>query len=353
MATERFRLAEGHEISRIVKGGWQLSGDHGPVDREAAIQAMGEFVDAGVTTFDCADIYTGAEEMIGAFLARRRDGAVRVHTKFVPDLDRLRSMDKAYVERVIDRSLLRLGVARLDLVQFHWWDYAAPGYVETALWLRELRQAGKIKHLAVTNFDVPHLGEIVDAEIEVVALQTQYSLLDHRPADAMAELADRSGFHFICYGVLAGGFLTDAWLGRPDPGFAFENRSLVKYRLIIEEFGGWGLFQDLLAACRAIADRHAPAHPAVDISTVAIRHTLDQPRVAAAIVGARYAGRLGSTLAAFDINLDAEDRGRIDGVLSRARGPLGDCYALERDKGGRHGRIMKYNLNKEGHVSDA
>jgi aryl-alcohol dehydrogenase-like predicted oxidoreductase len=347
VTVERFRLAPDHEISRIIKGGWQLSGDHGPVDREAAIVAMGEFVDAGVTTFDCADIYTGAEEMIGAFLARRRDGTVKVHTKFVPDLDRLATIDRAYVESVIDRSRARLGVDRLDLVQFHWWDYDIPGYVRTTRWLQELQAEGKIRHLAMTNFDVPRLSEILDAGVRILSMQTQYSLLDHRPAGPMTALAEAHGFRFLCYGVLAGGFLTDAWLGRPDPGFAFDNRSLVKYRLIIEEFGGWDLFQELLAACRAIADRHARACPAADISTVAIRHVLDQPVVAAAIVGARSASRLAPTLAAFDLVLDDEDQARIEAVRARATGPAGDCYTLERDRSGRHGRIMKYNLNRE------
>jgi len=347
MAVERFSLTDDHEISRIVKGGWQLTGDHGPVDREGAISAMGDFVDAGITSFDCADIYTGAEEMIGAFLTRRGGHEVQVHTKFVPDLDRLGRVDRAYVEGVVDRSRARLGVDRLDLVQFHWWDYATPGHVAAALLLAELQAAGKIKHVAATNFDVPRLQAMLDAGVAIAALQTQYSLLDHRPAGAMTQLAEEHGFNFICYGVLAGGFLSDAWLGRPDPGFAFSNRSLTKYRLIVEELGGWELFQELLAACRAVADRHRPRHPAVDISTVAIRHTLDQPRVAAAIVGARYAGRLAPTLAAFDIALDAADRARIDAVRSRARGPGGDCYDLERDRSGRHGRIMKYNLNQE------
>ena len=58
-------LRPGHSISRVIKGGWQLAGDHGSVDRSAAILDMEAFVDAGITTFDCADIYTGVEEMIG------------------------------------------------------------------------------------------------------------------------------------------------------------------------------------------------------------------------------------------------------------------------------------------------
>ena len=70
MAVERHALAPGYEISRLLRGGWQLAGGHGLVDRARAVEDMAKFVEQGVTTFDCADIYTGAEEMIGEFRQR-------------------------------------------------------------------------------------------------------------------------------------------------------------------------------------------------------------------------------------------------------------------------------------------
>src|SRR5262244_854678 len=111
----RVELTPGYTISRVVKGGWQLAGGHGPVDEAAALDDMDRFVEAGVTTFDCADIYTGVEALIGQFLARRKGSAdaasgVQVHTKYVPDLDRLPSHSRADVVRGVDRSLARLGV---------------------------------------------------------------------------------------------------------------------------------------------------------------------------------------------------------------------------------------------------
>jgi len=113
-------LATGYRISRILKGGWQLAGGHGAVDRAAALDDMARFVDAGVTTFDCADIYTGVEELIGEFIRTRGPGPeLQIHTKYVPDIDTLPVLTKADVNRAIDRSLQRLGVERLDLVQFH------------------------------------------------------------------------------------------------------------------------------------------------------------------------------------------------------------------------------------------
>jgi aryl-alcohol dehydrogenase-like predicted oxidoreductase len=145
----------------------------------------------------------------------------------------------------------------------------------------------------------------------------------------------------LCYGTLAGGFFSERWLGQPDPGDSLTNRSLIKYRLVIEDFGGWAAFQRLLQALRAIADRHG-----VRIATVATRWVLDQPGVAAAIVGARYADHLGDTLAVFGLQLDAQDHALLAPLLAAHPGPEGDTYTLERDKTGRHGRIMKYNLNK-------
>ena len=88
----RIELRPDYEITRVIRGGWQLAGGHGTIDREAAIDDLVAAFDAGVTTFDCADIYTGVEELIGAFRARLADlrgptrEADKVHTKFVPDL---------------------------------------------------------------------------------------------------------------------------------------------------------------------------------------------------------------------------------------------------------------------------
>ncbi|MFZ9479646.1 MAG: aldo/keto reductase, partial [Steroidobacteraceae bacterium] len=63
-------LAPGYTISRLIKGGWHLAGGHGSVDRQQALRDMAAFVEAGITTIDCADIYTGVEELIGEFRAQ-------------------------------------------------------------------------------------------------------------------------------------------------------------------------------------------------------------------------------------------------------------------------------------------
>jgi aryl-alcohol dehydrogenase-like predicted oxidoreductase len=346
---ERFALRPGYEISRVIRGGWQLAGGHGAVDRAEALADLAAFCEAGIFTFDCADIYTGVEELVGAFRAdyARRHGAealrqVKVHTKFVPDLDVLPKIDKAHVRGIVDRSLSRLGMERLDLVQFHWWDYSVPGCVETALWLEELRREGKIHVIGGTNFDAPHTEALIAAGVPLASMQVQYSLIDARAENGLLDVCRRHDVHLLCYGSVAGGFLSDAWLGRPEPAPPFENRSLTKYKLIIDDFGGWALFQELLAVLRHVADRHG-----ADIAGVASRYMLDRPGVAAVIVGARNRAHLAQNLAISSIRLTDEDRAEIASVLARRKGPEGDTFTLERDRTGRHGAIMKYNLSRE------
>lgn len=344
---ERFDLGGGYRISRIIKGGWQLAEGHSASVSPDPVEDMLAFARSGIDTFDCADIYTGVEALIGEFLDRNRAGAnpvaVRVHTKYVPDLDQLPGLRRADVERIIDRSLQRLRQQRLDMVQFHWWDTAVPGYVETAGWLRELQQAGKIDRLSLTNFNTQTTRELLEAGIPLATTQVQYSLLDPRPEKSLADLCAANGMHLLCYGTLAGGFLGDRWLGATDPladSATLENRSLTKYRLIIEEAGGWDLFQSLLETLAVIGERHG-----VGIAAVASRWVLEQPRVAGVIVGARNANHLQRYAEWFRFGLGERDRREINAVRSRMTVPPGDVFDLERDRSGRHGRIMKYTLN--------
>ena len=347
MTVETSELHPGYQISRVIKGGWQLAGDHGAVDRGEAVRDMETFLDADITTFDCADIYAGVEEMIGDFIEdlRHRRGSetanrVQIHTKLVPDLNLLADIRPEDVEAIIDRSLKRLRVERLHLVQFFWWDLSLGDPQSGLEVLKRCQEKGKIAHLGVTNWDIAETQPFLDAGYELISTQVQYSLLDRRPENGLTGWAAANGLQILCFGTLAGGFLTERWLGKSDPGFAFENRSLVKYRLIIDEFGHWAKLQELLGALKAIGDKHG-----VSLSSVATRWVLDRPQVGAAIVGARYARHLKQTLEVFRFQLDAEDQAAIQTVLDTAPGPRGPVFALERDRTGRHGRIMKYNLN--------
>ena len=343
----RIDLAPGYSISRVIKGGWQLAGGHGTIDEKQAVEDMRSFVEAGITTFDCADIYTGVEELIGKFIKKYSSAfksgelsPVQIHTKYVPDLNHLPTLTKSYTEAVIDRSLKRLNVDRLDLVQFHWWDYSIKRYVEVARHLLELKNAGKIAHIGVTNFDAQHLKEILDAGINIISNQVQYSIIDQRPGKNLLPLCREYGMSLLCYGTLAGGFFSERYLQSKEIQAPLENRSLTKYKLIIDDFGGFKLFQELLQNLKSIAGKYN-----VGIAEVAIKFIMQKPNAAGVIVGARSAKHLEKLRKLESFNLD-DDLNIISRVLARCQEVKGPVYALERDRNGKHGKIMKYNLNK-------
>ncbi|MFK7890150.1 MAG: aldo/keto reductase [Granulosicoccus sp.] len=347
MSSLRTELRPGYSISRVIKGGWQLAGGHGTFDRHQAVTDMLTFVDCGITTFDCADIYTGVEEMIGEAIATLKkremfdlDNDIQVHTKLVPDLSKLETITHDDIEAIVDRSLKRLNLERLHLVQFYWWDLTLGDPLESLEVLKQLQRKGKIRYLGCTNWDQHSMRRFVDQEFDMVSAQVQYSLLDQRPKGPFSEWCNTNKLHILCYGVLAGGFLTSRWLGRSDPGFVFENRSLIKYRLIIEDFGGWDLFQQLMHVLNEIGMEHE-----VPLSAVATRYMLDTSGVASVIIGARTASNIDHTLSAMSFALSDGNRHAIATVIASRRGPKGSVYELERDRDGPHGRIMKYNLN--------
>lgn len=346
MTIETITLAPGYTISRVAKGNWQLATRHSAhYPQEDAVEDMRRFVEAGINAFDCADHYVGVEDTIGVFRRKYPELAKKLHvsTKYTPDLEKIANLKRSDVEEAMDTSLRRLGVERLDLVQFHWWDYDIPGCTQAMLWMQDMQKKGKVAHIGTTNFDVPHMKEIVDAGVKLLTNQLQYSVLDLRPEEGMVEFCANNGIQLFCYGTIAGGFLSDRWLGQPDPPQPYANRSLVKYRLIVEEFGGWDAFQALLRTLSGIAKKHNS-----DIAAVAARYVLDKPQVACALVGAKNATHLEETLGIFRLKLDNADHAAIAEHVRAAPGPRGECYALERDKDSIHARIMQMNQNTHG-----
>ncbi len=341
-------LVPGYSISPVIKGGWQLSSGHSlnqRIENEQAISDTVSFIEAGISTLDFGDIYTGVEEIVGKALttlkATHGESArnmVQLHTKYVPNSASLESFDRSDVSAIVTRSCQRLGVDQVDLVQFHWWRYEARHYLAAMEELFTLKSAGKIRHVGVTNFDVERLSEMVNAGVKPASIQLQYSLIDRRPAFEMAEFCLREGIGILCYGTVAGGFFSEKYLGRAEPGEA-ETRSNVKYRLIIEEFGGWALFQRLLTTLSTIAQNHS-----TDIGTIASAWTLQQPGVKAVIVGARNLSHQQSNLQIPDITFSSNELAAINEILAHAEGPRGPVYDLERYSE-KHSSIMHTNNN--------
>ncbi len=321
MSVERRRLAPGLRVSRVLNGLWQVADQErggARLDPEEAARSLEAQVDAGFDTFDVADHY-GSAEVIAGTLARRRKG-VRVLTKWVPTPG---DSSRADVEAAVDRALERIGVDRIDLLQFHAWNYADPSWLDCLFHLSDLRAEGKILHLGVTNLDAVHLDMALHSGVPLACNQVCYSLLDRRPSAAMTEVCRTHGVQLLTYGTLAGGLLSDRWLGRPAPPIDDSlTWSQMKYRRFVDHAGGWARFQKVLRAARGVADRLG-----VSIANVAGRYVLEQPCVAGVIVGARPGGRsyLNDNLRLFDFSLDRVAREELDRA-SAALDPIpGDC----------------------------
>ncbi|KAG0502823.1 hypothetical protein HPP92_002895 [Vanilla planifolia] len=247
-------------------------------------------------------------------------------TKWVPPPVKMTSN---YVKNNIDISRKRMDVAALDMLQFHWWDYSNSGYLDALKHLTDLKEQGKIKTLALTNFDTERLQIILENGIPIVSNQVQHSIVDMRPQQKMAELCQLTGVQLITYGTVMGGLLSEKFLdvniSIPFAGPPMNTPSLLKYKRMVDAWGNWSLFQALLRTLKKVASKHG-----VTIPVVAVRYILNQPSVAGSMVGVRLglSEHIKDTISTFSLVLDKEDMDSITEVSKKGRDLLkviGDC----------------------------
>lgn len=320
----RIELPGGLAISRIMTGLWQIADlERGGtmLDAEAAAGDLEAYVEAGFDTFDMADHYGSAEIVAGRLVERRRaEGATRpiAFTKWCPEPG---PMTPEIVRAGIKERMKRLRVDRLDCLQFHWWTFEHPGWIDALHAIKDLKNEGLIDLIGLTNFDAAHLGLAVADGIPVATNQVSFSLVDRRAAGALSDVCGARGIRLLAYGTLCGGFLSERWLDKPEPA-SEDTWSQMKYKRFIDVAGGWSAFQGLLLAVDAIAARYR-----VSIANVATRWVLDHPAVAAAIVGARpgRSEHRDDNLRLFDFRLDEEDRERLEAAFALMKPMPGDC----------------------------
>ena len=326
---DRFRIAPDLDISRVVTGLWQVADmERGGtlLDPQMASTSMLDYARAGFDSFDMADHYGSAEVISGRMLARVKAGeGVGAHrptvfTKWCPSPG---PMTRDVVRAGVQRSLDRLGVETIDLLQFHWWSFEHLAWLDALTELAHLKEEGVIRHLGLTNFDTAHLRVAVKNGIPIATNQVCFSVLDRRAADEMSEFCLDNSVCLLAYGTLAGGLLSERWLGIAEPGEGeISDWSKMKYKRFIDAIGGWDAFQSVLRALQMIATKHA-----VSIANVATRWVLEHKAVAAIIVGARLGERehRADNLLLFSFSLDQDDHHLIDAALNKTIMLKGDC----------------------------
>ena len=323
-SVERVQLAPGFTVSRVSTGLWQIADmerDGDPLDPDLTSAALGPYLDAGFTTFVMADHYGSAEVITGRFQgSHARGGEAQVVTTWVPEPGSIAFED---VRAAVQRSLDRLGTDQIDLLQFDAWSYADPAWLDCLFWLQDLKEEGLIGHLGLANFDTAHLRSALTSGIDIVSNQVSYSLIDQRARGGMADLCLEHGIKLLVTGTLAGGLLTERWMGRPRPELAdLTTWSEAKYWRFIQAAGGWDAFQHVLECLLGVGRRHK-----VSIANVACRYMLDLPAVGAVIIGARVGEKehVQDNLKLFGFSLTKKNRSDIEYALTRLAPLPGDC----------------------------
>jgi aryl-alcohol dehydrogenase-like predicted oxidoreductase len=309
---------------------WQVAGGHGTIDHNLALADMLRYYDAGFTSWDLADIYGPAEDFIGEFrrlllTLKGNEEIERIQslTKWVPQPGKI---TRSIVNENMEKSLRRMNVGTLDLLQFHWWDYNNPYYIDALKYLSDLKDKGIIKHLGLTNFDTEHMQIIMDSGSKIISNQVQFSIIDRRPEVKMLSFCQRHNVSLLAYGSICGGLISETYLGRTEPSNVELNTlSLRKYKKMIDAWGGWNLFQDLLTSLKRVGQKHE-----VSISNVATSYILKKPQVAGVIIGARLGivEHISDNTQVFGFSLDKSDQDEIDSVCENANDLfeiIGDC----------------------------
>jgi aryl-alcohol dehydrogenase-like predicted oxidoreductase/enamine deaminase RidA (YjgF/YER057c/UK114 family) len=316
-------LADDLRISRVLTGLWQIADmerDGQPLNPDTTARAMQPYLDAGLTTFDMADHYGSAEIISGRFRATVGKDRVQLLTKWVPEPG---ETSREKVRAAVQRSLDRLQMQQLDLLQYHAWNYADARWLDELFWLQELREEGLIRHLGLTNFDAAHLNMVLQSGIKVVSNQISYSLIDQRASAAMTDVCRQHGVKILAFGTLAGGLLSERWLEQPDrPADKMDTWSQMKYKRFVDQAGGWEKLQGLLRTLDELAKTKA-----VSIANLACRYILEQDAVGGIIVGARLgeSNRIADNLRLFSFELSTADQQTIRTALEELNPIPGNC----------------------------
>jgi aryl-alcohol dehydrogenase-like predicted oxidoreductase len=314
----------------VTFGAWAIGGwDWGGTDDALALRALAAAFDAGCTAVDTAPVYGfgHSEELVGRALAGRRDEVV-VLTKvglrwdvdegdpfFVTQDARgrrlavRRNSRPSSVRLEVERSLARLGVERIDLVQVHWPDPTTP-IADTLGALVALREEGKLREIGVSNYDVGQVEEARAAlgDVPLASDQVRYSLVARQPeAELLPHLARRA-IGMLAYSPLEQGLLTGRVDGkrrfprgdgrRRRQAFTPENRRRVG-----------ALVRDVVAPIAV--------HHGASAAQVVLAWTAARPGVTSVLAGARTPEQARENAGAAELGLSGVEHDAIDTAFAR------------------------------------
>lgn len=308
------------EISRLGFGAWAIGGGGwkfgwGSQEDRDSIAAIHRALDLGVNWIDTAPIYgVGTSEKLVGRAIKDRSERPYVFTKCGLIGDKAgqtvtNTLQPDSIRREVEDSLRRLGADVIDLYQIHWPD-PDPEIEEAWATLAELKQAGKVRHIGVSNFSVEQLERV--APIHTVAsLQPQYSLIVRDIERDLLPYCAEHEIGVIAYSPMLSGLLTgamnperiasmpeDDWRkGHPE----FQEPRLTHNLQLVEILRGIG--------------EHRGCSP----GAIATAWVLRREEVTGAIVGSRRPDQFEGIAAAADLRLDEQELAQIDAHLASGR----------------------------------
>ncbi|KAK5634877.1 hypothetical protein RRF57_010590 [Xylaria bambusicola] len=357
--SETFTLGP-FEVPRLFNGFWQLSSPAwGAASSDAQNAALLQLLRSGLVAADMADHYGDAELIYGHFrnhLPPQVKDKVFAATKWCIFKPIGCEVTDNWVLEAVKERCRRLG-GRVELLQFHWYDYGAKEYLDILVKLFSVTQTHPelVSAIGLCNFDSAHTQEACDylldktGTVGLVSNQIQFSVVDSRPLWKMCSISAKYGLKLLTYGSFCGGFLSSRWLGQYRPEMYSASRHLTpsqrkmgetdsasQYLGMIYDWGSWEEFQTLLSTLSTIAEKHS----GLSLTSIAIRWVLQKSSVGAArpspvIVGTRLgvATHDQDNLTILNLTLDDDDMKAIDKVALGSNNEktrmliesLGDC----------------------------
>jgi len=319
MVAYRYLGNSGFKISEITLGNWVTHGSQ--VGDDAAVKTVHAALDAGITTFDTADTYanTAAETVLGKALEGQRRESLEIFTKVYfptgPMGPNDTGLSRKHIMDSINGSLKRLGTDYVDLYQAHRFDYETP-LEETFQAFADVVRQGKALYIGVSEWTAEQLREghalAKQLGIQLISNQPQYSMLWRVIEGKVVPTSEELGISQIVWSPMAQGVLSGKYLpGQPVPegSRATDEKSGANF---IKRF----LNDDTLEAVqrlKPIADGAGLSMPQLAIAWV-----LQNPNIAAALVGASRPEQLADTVKASGVTLDADTLTAIDEALGGA-----------------------------------
>lgn len=302
--------ASGLRISEIVFGNWlTLDGQIGEETQEACVKAA---LDAGIMTFDTADVYSGgrAEEVLGRALKGTRREELVIATKvFFPTGEgpNDRGLSRKHIAESCTASLRRLGTDYVDLYQAHRFDDETP-LEETMSAFADLVRQGKILYVGVSEWTAAQIEKAAEFDVPLISNQPQYSMLWRVIEKEVVPTSERLGlgqivFSPVAQGVLAGKYLPGQALPEgsragDDSGSRFVGRYMSE--MVLER----------VQKLRPIADEAG-----LTMAQLAVAWVLQNGNVSGAIIGASRPEQVAENAAVSGVRLAPELMRRIDDTL--------------------------------------